>query len=53
MLLTINDPAVRRTVARQRWCYRALKRAGKHITQRPKGFSLRETDVRKTWRKAS
>lgn len=49
--MTRHDPAVRRTLARQLWLARDMRKEGKHLLTRPHGWyrDSAQTDVRKTW----
>lgn len=51
--MTRNDPAVRRTLARQLWKQREMRRAGAHVFDRPTDSftNAASTDVRKTWQR--
>lgn len=46
-----NDPACRRTLARQLWLARDMRREQKHILDRPNGWyrDSASTDIRRTF----
>lgn len=48
--MTVNDPAVRRTLARLKWAYRAMRREEKLVLQGKRRFTdSAGTNVKRTW----